>query len=152
MDKIISEDNIEKTKKLIKSSERPIIVHAQDDSYNRKILESGNFDILLSPEIQTKGNKLKQADSGLNHVLAKIAAKNNVRIGINLGEISRLSKKEKAERISKIIQNVKICRKAKAGIVILNSENIGKEASFLLSIGCSTKQAKESFIDYREIR
>jgi len=43
---MISTNNIEQAKRLIKNSkEKPILVKAQDDHFNRKILEYGKFDI-----------------------------------------------------------------------------------------------------------
>ncbi len=144
MAEIISETGIEKTKKLIKSSKKPIIILAQDENYNRKMLEYGNFDILLSPEIITGKSRVKQEDSGLNHVLAKIAAKNNISIGIDMDKISKLDKKDKAIRLAKIRQNIKICRRAKTKIKIINSGNKEEARAFLLSLGASTQQAKEA--------
>src|SRR3989344_1878909 len=99
---MINTTSIEETKKLLKKEETPKIVLAQNDEFNRKILEHGNFDILLSPETGQRKNKIRQVDSGLNHVLAKIANKNNIAIGINLEEIKKLEPKSKAARLSKI--------------------------------------------------
>lgn len=141
---IIREDNLEKAKARIKKSKKPIVIDAIDEKYNRKILEYGNFQVLLSPEKNTGLNKIKQNDSGFNHVLAKIAAKNKISIGIDLKEISQLSKKEKAERLAKIRQNIKICRKAKARIKVINSKNPKIIQSFLISLGASTQQAREA--------
>ncbi len=142
---IINTPNIEQARKEIKSSkEKPIIVQAQDDNFNRKILEYGKFQILLSPEAGKRKNSLRQIDSGLNHVLAKIATKNNIAIGINLNEIKSLQKKEKAERLAKIAQNIKLCRKAKTKITLISAKNKRESASFLTSLGASTQQIKET--------
>ncbi len=129
---MIDISNIEKAKKEIKNcSERPVVVKAQDDEFNRKILEYGNFDILL-------------LDSGLNHVLARIAARNKIAIGIDLNELRKLGKREKAIILGKIIQNIKICRKANAKFVILNFKDKRDASSFFISIGASTKQVGEA--------
>lgn len=148
MDKIINEINLEKAKRLIKLSKNPVIVLAQDEEYNRKVLEYGKFDVLLSPEKQTRNSRLKQEDSGMNHVLAKIASKNNIKIGIDLEEMSKMPKKEKAKMIAKLAQNIKIYRKTKTRMAILNSTNKQKGSAFLISIGASTKQAKEASQDF----
>ena len=48
---LINESNLEKAKRLIKSQKnKPIMVKAQNNEFNRKILEYCNFDILLSPD------------------------------------------------------------------------------------------------------
>ena len=143
--KIINNPSIEKAKIQIKKANPPIIVQARDDVFNRKLLEYGKFDVILSIE---KGNQrrhtIRQIDSGLNHVLAKIATKNRIKIGIDIKEISRLSKNEKARRLSKIRQNIQICKKARTKLTIINLESKKDAQYFLLSLGASTSQAKEA--------
>lgn len=142
---MINNQNVELVKKLLKNENIPKIVLAYDDSFNRKILEHGNFDILLSIEKGLRKNKIRQEDSGLNHVLAKIASKNKISMGINLEEISKLEKKQKAERLSKIIQNIKICRKSKTKIA-LKTKDIQKAKDFLSELGASSQQVKETIV------
>ena len=142
---MINTTNIEEAKKLLKKEETPKIILSQNDEFNRKILEHGKFDILLSPETGQRKNKIRQTDSGLNHVLAKIANKNNLAIGLNLEEIKKLEPKSKAERLSKIRQNIKICRKAKTKLAIKTS-SIEEAMSLLQNLGASTQQAKEAIV------
>lgn len=143
---IINELNVEKAKKMIKSSKaKPVIVKAQNDEFNRRILEYGHFDVLLSPEAGGRARSFKRIDSGLNHVTAKIAAKNDIAIGVNAGELDSLTKEERAKRLEKIIQNIRICRKAKAKIKLLNFKEENDAFAFLVSLGASTQQAKEAF-------
>lgn len=142
--KMINTKNLEQAKKEIKNSKSPIIVQAQDDNFNRKILEHGKFNVLLSPEKGNRKNKLRQIDSGLNHVIAKIATKNKVSIGIDIVEISTLPKAQKAKRLARIKQNIKICRKAKTKLAIINHYNSKDAFNLLISLGSSTHQAKEA--------
>jgi len=144
MDNLISTSDIEKAKKLIKNSKKPVIVKAQDNEFNRKILEYGKFDILLSVEAEKKADSNRQIDSGLNHVLAAIASKNNISIGIDLKELRELSKEEKSLRLAKISQNIKICRKAGLKLILLNYKDKRTAFSFLISLGASTQQAREA--------
>ena len=142
---MINTNNLEKAKLMIKSEKvKPIIVRAQNDNFNRKILEYGKFDILVSVEAGKRQRTLRNIDSGFNHVLAKIAEKNKVAIGIDVYEIARLAKEEKAKRLERIIQNIKTCRKAKTKIKLLNYKDKKNAFSFLISLGASTQQAKES--------
>ena len=145
---MINTPNLEQAKRIIKkaieNNEKPIIVKAQNDEFNRKILEYGKFNIILRLEENKEKNKLKQLNSGLNHVLAKIAEKNKIAIGIELNEIRALKDEEKSAIISKIIQNIKICRKAKAKIKLLNYKDKYNAFSLLISLGASTAQAKEA--------
>ncbi len=142
---MINNQKVEEVKKLLKKEQSPKIVMSQDDVFNRKRLEHGNFDIILSIENGARKNKIRQEDSGLNHVLSKIASKNNIAIGIDLEEISKLQPKEKAFRLSKIIQNIRICRKAKAKIAV-KSKSLNEARDFLLSLGASTSQLKETIV------
>jgi len=142
---MISTSNIEQAKKLIKSEKHPIIIEAQDDNFNRKILEYGKFDILLSPEKGFRKDKPKQLDSGINHILAEIAAKNKVAIGINVKDIEALNKKDKAQRLARIKQNIKICRKAHSNFKILNFKDRIDAQNLLISLGASTQQTKKAF-------
>ena len=137
---MINTQNIETAKKEIKLSKKPIIIKAQDENFNRKILEYGKFEVLLfTPELLNFKDKPKQLDSALNHVLALLATKNKVAIGMDLETLRNLQKKEKARILAKLRQNIKICRKAKTSIAFLNSRD---QSNFLLSLGASTQQVK----------
>ena len=139
---IINTTDLDKAKKEIKKSKKPVIIKAQDDNFNRKILEHGKFEIILSPESGNRKDKVKQLDSGLNHVLAKIAKKNNISIGISTNEIKFKSSIEKAKTLSRIIQNIKLCRKAKTNLKYLGNQKEGFH--FLISLGANNSQAKEA--------
>lgn len=143
--KNISNSDIKEAQKQIQKSqnEKPIIVRSQTLEFNRAILEYGKFDILLSPEKHSEKpkDKPKTLDSGLNHVLAKIAAKNHVAIGLDIAEISQLEKKEKAQRLARIKQNIKTCRKAKCTLAIINYKDKIDAFNLILSLGASTQQA-----------
>ena len=144
---MISTSNIEQAKMLLKAEKtKPIIVLAKDNEFNRKILEYGKFQILLSPEAKSGARTLRTIDSGLNHVLAEIATKNKIAIGIDMEELRTLSKEEKAKRLERLRQNIQVCRKAKTEIVLLNFKDKKDAFAFLISLGASTKQAKEAIL------
>ena len=81
---MIDTQDINQARKLIKIAAKPIIIKAKNDEFNRKILEYGHFDVLLSVERGDRKDTVRQLDSGFNHVLARIAAKNKVSIGIDI--------------------------------------------------------------------
>lgn len=121
----IHENNFDKARKLIKADkDKKIIFSSDDDELNRKILDKENINVLLINQTGRKDFQ-KQRDSGLNHVLAKIAKKKNVIIGINFDEIIKSEGKEKARILSRISQNIKICskNKLKMKFVFLNEKN-----------------------------
>lgn len=142
---IINNPNLEQAKLQIKKAqEKPIVVQGQDDIFNRKILEYGKFDILLSPEAGHRKQKLKQQDSGFNEVMGRIAAKNSVAIGIDFETIRKEDPKELSLHLARLEQNIALCRKTNTKIVCINYHD-ARNASALLSIlGASTKQAKEA--------
>jgi len=142
--KIVSTTSIEKAKQLIKKESPPIVVQAFDDNFNRKLLEYGKFDVLLGIERGKRRNHPKYLDSGLNHVMAKIAAKNKIAIGSDLSELKKLDKKEKALRLGRIKQNIKVCRKAKCKLRLFNYRDEKDAFEFLISLGASTMQGREA--------
>ncbi|MEK6908835.1 MAG: hypothetical protein AABX23_02165 [Nanoarchaeota archaeon] len=141
---MINNENIEEVKRLLKNKKENIIV-AKEDEFNRKILEHGNFKIILSIEKGNRKNNIRQTNSGLNHILAKIASKNKIAMGIDLNEIKYLEPKQKAERLSKIIQNIKICRKSNTKIAI-KTQSLEKARDLVIGLGASTSQSKEAIV------
>jgi ribonuclease P/MRP protein subunit RPP1 len=110
---IISEKTFEKARKQVNENKsKKIIFTSDDDDLNRKILEKLPINILL---LNQKGRKdfQKQRNSGFNQVLARIAKKNKIQIGINLDEIIETKGKQKAEILSRIKQNIILCNKSK---------------------------------------
>ena len=122
-----------------------IVVQAQGDEYNRKIFENPDVDIVLGLEIHNRRDYQKQRDSGLNEVLCKLAKKNNIKIGINLKEIVKLSKKEKAIVLARLIQNIQLCKRIGTKIVFY-PRGIGKQEalSLITTLRGSTEQVKNS--------
>lgn len=146
---IINTPSIDEARKLIeklnrgKGKKEEIIVKAKDEEFNRKILENKDVNVLLSPELTGK-DKLKQRGSGLNEVLCRIASKNKVKIGINIKDLTNATEKDKATLVSRIIQNIKLCKKAGTEIKLFGDYNKKDAFSFLLTLGASTKQAKQA--------
>ena len=150
--KIINTTSLPQARKQIQkikkdNPKQEIIIQAQDDAFNRKILENKDIDILLSPESHNRKDYMKQRDSGLNEIHCKLAKKNNIKIAIELKEITKLSPKQKAIILSRIKQNITLCKKTKTQIIILDKEKFTKQdiMSFMQTLGASTSQAKFAF-------
>lgn len=134
----------------LKGSRRRIGVVGGGNVFNRRAVETLKIDYLVSPERGLKNDGLKQRDSGLNHVVAKIAKEKGILIVIDFSEISRMKGRDKALRLSRIIQNVKICRKAKCGIRIVSfaedksgvADEFGRRA-FGMSLGLRSSEIVE---------
>jgi len=120
---IIKENTYEKVRTEInKSTDKNIIFSSNDDELNRKILEKLKINILLL-NLSNRKDKLKQRNSGLNQVLAKIAQKNRISIGINLDEIiEEKNLIEKSKIISRLKQNIKLCNKNKLKIKFISQK------------------------------
>ncbi len=136
-----------------------------DDAFNRRAVESLKVDYLVSPEGASReiGSKkleirmkdtLKQRDSGLNHVIAKMAAEKGIGVVVDMGDLRRLQvtgcRLQVARRIARIMQNVKVCRKV--GCVIkVASLGKGKGEVFDLkgrrafgeSVGMSSSEVRD---------
>ena len=133
---IISENNFEKARKAIRAAKgKEIIFFSSDDELNRKILEKEKIDILLL-NLAGRKDRMKQRDSGLNQILAKLAKKNSVSIGINLDEIiTAKTPKEKAKILARIRQNVALCAKNKVKMKFVGKSK--KDAYDLKTLGLS---------------
>ncbi|HUW43551.1 MAG TPA: RNase P subunit p30 family protein [Bacillota bacterium] len=119
---IIRENNFQKARKKIKENSGKIIVFASsDDELNRKMLEKEKIDILL-PDLSKRKDKMKQRDSGFNHVLARLAKNKNISLGIDFDEITNSKPKEKSEILARIRQNIKLCNKNKINMKFISSK------------------------------
>ncbi len=88
-----------------------LLVKGGNLNLNRIACETPEVDILTHPE-------LNREDSGLNHVLVKSAAKNDVSIEINFREVMITSKRTRTKIISNIYNNVKLAKKYGANLII----------------------------------
>ena len=133
-----------------KNQKKIIAVLGRDDAFNRRILETIDIDYLVSPESGNRKDTLKQRDSGLNQVLGKIAHDKKIAIIIDFSSLNRLKDKDRALRLGRIIQNVKVCRRAVCKIKIATFASYKSELrtereikSFGFSLGMSSQQVKD---------
>jgi len=118
----IHEKDFSKTRDLIRKNKgKKIVFSSDDDELNRKILEKEKIDILLLI-LKDRKDRQKQRESGLDHVMAKLAKKNSVVLGINFSEILEARGKNKAKILARISQNIKICNKNKLKMVFLKTQ------------------------------
>jgi len=144
---IINTTNLNEARKQaekLKKEGKPIILLSQDDEYNRKALEIKGLNILVINENLNQKDYLKQRNSGLNEVLAKICSEKNIEIGIQINEIINKNSIEKAKSLARLKQNIMLCKKTKTKLVFLEQKNHNKLdlQALLLSLGASTEQTK----------
>ncbi len=137
---------IQKLQKLQKEkSPEKIAILSQDDEFNRKALEiKGIGELIINESLEIK-DYMKQRNSGLNEILARICAEKNIAIGIQIEEIIKKSDVEKARALSRLIQNIMLCKKAGARLVLIGEvkDRLALQSIFL-SLGANTKQAFET--------
>lgn len=122
----------------------PVSVLGRDIEFNRKILEMKRVNILVLNHKVGK-DKLKERDSGLNQVLCKIARDNNIALAIDFNELRETDKKTRAKIISRMIQNIKLIKKYKNKLLIINKpQDRLSLAAFLRVLGADTKLASEA--------
>ena len=132
---LIQEKTFEKARNEIrKNLNKKVIFSSNDDDLNRKILEKEKIDIFM-PLLADRKDFQKQRNSGLNHVLAKIAKKNNVMIGINPDEIINSNIKEKAKVLARVRQNIRLCNKNKIKMQFVFSDKNNRNIHDLKSLG-----------------
>ncbi|MEK6936999.1 MAG: RNase P subunit p30 family protein [Nanoarchaeota archaeon] len=136
-------------KKKINDSRGLCIVKGGDDEVNRTALEIKRTDILLSPEFNREKDFIHFRNSGLNHVLCKLAKKNEVAIGFSFSDL--MNSKNKEIVLGRMMQNVFLCRKFKVKMVLGSfalKENEVKNRSELISfgnvIGMNGKEVKDA--------
>ena len=142
---IINEKDFSKARDLIrKNRDKKLVFSSDDDELARKILEKEDVQIYM-PILFYKKDRQKQRESGLDHVMAKIAKKKNILIGINLREIISARGTKKAEILARISQNIKTCNKNKLKMVFLDfgEKNVYDLKSFGLVLGMPTWMTKE---------
>jgi RNase P/RNase MRP subunit p30 len=139
-------DEIRKQIQKLKKENQLIVIKAQDEEFNKKIFEIPGVNVLLSPEIHNRKEPLKQRDSGLNEHLCRLAKENNVKIGIDINEIQRLDKKEKARTLARIMQNIQLCKRTGTQIIFYPEKQYKKQdvLSFFLSLKGSTNMARNA--------
>ena len=131
----------------LKKEGKPIAVLSQDDEFNRKALEIKGLNMLVMNENIEYKDYMKQRSSGLNEVLVKICADKNIAIGVQIDEIAKKEGIDKAKSLARLAQNIMLLKKAGAKLVLVSEDKqVDKRAisSVLLSLGASTKQAKEA--------
>ena len=110
-----------------------VMVLGLGEEINRMAVESKKISILVSPEKGFGNDRMDARNSGLNDVLCKLAAKNQVAIGVDMEDVLRLPQDARIRRLGKILQNVRLCRKYKVRMVLVDGR--GRNEKDLKSFG-----------------
>jgi ribonuclease P/MRP protein subunit RPP1 len=119
-----------------------IIVHGGGLEVNRAACETPEVDVLAHPE-------LGRNDGGLDHVMAKLARKNNVAIEFNFRNILLSNRKTRSDVFSSMLENAALVRKYKAPFVLTSGavepydlRSPSELLSFVRLLGLNQKHAK----------
>jgi ribonuclease P/MRP protein subunit RPP1 len=104
-------EHLAKIAKTMRKRAEVILAHGGNLEINRTACETPEIDILAHPEIGRN-------DSGLDYVAAKLARENNVAIEFNFRGLLLSYKKTRAEIFSRMLENARLVRKAKAPFII----------------------------------
>jgi RNase P/RNase MRP subunit p30 len=121
-------------------------VLGRSGGFNRRVVESLKIDYLVSPELGDRKDSLKQRDSGLNHVVGKEMAKKGIVMVVDFDSLSEMKSKEKALRLARVMQNVKICRRAKCKVRIWGSVDEKALRAFGFGVGMSSVQVSKAVL------
>ncbi|MEM3091452.1 MAG: RNase P subunit p30 family protein [Candidatus Pacearchaeota archaeon] len=151
---IINETEFLKARDKIKKAQKEgkfIIFSSRDDELNRKVLEKEKIDVLLL-SLSKRKDFQKQRNSGFNQVMAKLAQKKKIIIGIDIDEIIKAEKKEKIEILARIRQNIKICKKNKIRMIFFSEkyQNEYNLKSLGLVLGMPTWMTKNLILKNEE--
>ncbi len=109
-----------------------LLVSGGELRLNRLAVETSEVDILAHPE------QGKKEDSGMNHVLAKLAAKNSVAIEVNFREALSSDSLRRSLVLSHMRTNVRLAKKYEAPLIISSGATVWHELrdpKFLVSFG-----------------
>jgi ribonuclease P/MRP protein subunit RPP1 len=104
-------EHLAKIAKNMRKKVEVLLVHGGNLEINRAACETPEVDILTHPE-------LGRNDAGLDYVAAKLARENKVAIEFNFRSLLLSYKKSRADIFSRMLENAKLVRKAKAPFII----------------------------------
>lgn len=102
--------------KLFRDEVDLLIVDGGNVKVNRGAVEDSRVDILSRPEYKRK-------DSGVDHVIAKSAAKNNVAIELNVNQLLKTKKKLRSHILGHLKRNVRLAKKYDCNLITSSGAN-----------------------------
>jgi ribonuclease P/MRP protein subunit RPP1 len=108
-----------------------ILVRGGSEEANRAALETAEVDMLIHPSLENGG-------PGVNHILARLGAKNNVAVCFDFWDILRSYKKTRSNVLSSMMETARFVRKYRCPFVLSSgalSEWDMKAAPELIAFG-----------------
>lgn len=134
----------------------PFAIFKGDIDTIRKLAEQKKIQYVTDLEDNEFKDNLNFANSGLNQVMCRLLAKNNIVVCFNFSLILNSNSLEGAKLLRRMMQNVRLCRKYKVKMLISSFAKNEYELrsryslkSFGLVIGMNPKEAKYA-VNYLE--
>jgi|TARA_B100002003_G_C14060337_1_gene510457 RNase P/RNase MRP subunit p30 len=129
-------------KRLVSANEE-VVVRAGSDEFNRKVFEMRDVGMVVGLEFG-KRDRLKQRDSGLNEIMCRLAKKNGIVVGVDVGRLARLDKLEKAKVLARVRQNIGLCKRTGVKMIGYPAGDYDKKdlSGLVVSLGGSSGQGK----------
>lgn len=99
------------------------IARSSDDGLTRKIIEQKKADIILGMEFHNEKDYMRQMNSGLNHIVAKLARENDVVFAFPFFDWLNLNENKKNLVLSRLMQNLRLCKKYQLKVMIRSFSN-----------------------------
>ncbi|HLC57693.1 MAG TPA: RNase P subunit p30 family protein [Candidatus Nanoarchaeia archaeon] len=110
-----------------------IAVEGYNEEVNKAALENKKVVMLVNPERYFEKDFMDQRGAGLNDVLCRLAAKNNIAIALDIDYLLGLRDEEKVNKLGKIMQNIRLCNKYHVKTVIF--DRVGRNKKDLKGFG-----------------
>ena len=133
---------------------KPVKILAQDEKWNRALIEKIQCDILVMNHSMPKHDTLRSLDVPYSDISARIAAKKKIALAFDIKALRILSPRERGRELARIKQMIVLCRKASTPLSVLHAYTPEGARALLRCLGASNEQASQAtLIDnhYREL-
>ena len=100
-----------------------VITKASSTEQDRFLFEKAKPDIIFELEQSQRPDGLFQRNSGLNHIMAALAAKNEMTVAFSFSSILNSSGFRRAQIMGRMAQNLVLCRKYKVKTLFASFAN-----------------------------
>lgn len=108
-----------------------------------------DFDVVFAVEDDPRTDHLHFRNSGLNHVLCRLASKNDVRVGFSFSSVLHSNKRNII--MGRMMQNIRFCRKFKVKTIIASFARTpfdmrapSELRAFFETLGMTSKEASQA--------
>jgi len=145
---VICSKNIQQEVRRIRAK-ADVIIAMGDEALNRMASECWEVDIIGSPEIHNGRDFMHQANSGIDRVIALACAERGIAVELNFSNILGSHGRKRAQILSRMAQNVRICRDCGCDMVITSGsrDKYGLRVprdlmAFGILLGMTTEEAR----------